>query len=116
MSDEQAIRELVAEWMRATEAGDIDSIMDLIADDVVFMVPGQPPFGKEQFRTGSQQMKNFRTEVESKIAEVKVAGEWGWFRSHLNVAFTPNNGGRTMRRSGYVLTIVRKRQDGRWEL
>ena len=37
--DERAIRELVATWMTASQAGDIDTVLGLMTDDVVFMVP-----------------------------------------------------------------------------
>jgi uncharacterized protein (TIGR02246 family) len=42
-SDEQAIRRLVALWHSATAAGDVDTVLGLMANDVVFLVPGQPP-------------------------------------------------------------------------
>ena len=46
-NDERAIRELVATWMTASQAGDIDTVLGLMTDDVVFMVPGHEPFGKD---------------------------------------------------------------------
>ena len=42
-NDEREIRDLVASWMAATKAGDIDSVLSLMADDVVFLVAGHPP-------------------------------------------------------------------------
>jgi uncharacterized protein (TIGR02246 family) len=42
-SDEQEIRQLVATWIAATKAGDIETVLSLMADDVVFLLPGQPP-------------------------------------------------------------------------
>jgi len=49
-TEEQAIRDLVARWHRATAAGDVDIILGLMADDVVFLVPGQPPMkGRSSF-------------------------------------------------------------------
>jgi uncharacterized protein (TIGR02246 family) len=41
--DEQAIRDLIANWMAATIAGDLNRLLSLMADDVVFLTPGQPP-------------------------------------------------------------------------
>ena len=34
-NDEEHIRELVATWMAATKSGDVDTVLNLIADDVV---------------------------------------------------------------------------------
>jgi ketosteroid isomerase-like protein len=45
--DEQAIRALVESWFTATSKGDVATVLSLMADDVIFMVPGQEPFGKE---------------------------------------------------------------------
>ena len=39
--DERAIRDLIATWMKASEAGDVNTVMSLMADDVIFMVPGR---------------------------------------------------------------------------
>ena len=47
--DERAIRALVSTWMAASRAGDTETVLSLMADDVVFMVPGAEPFGKEAF-------------------------------------------------------------------
>jgi uncharacterized protein (TIGR02246 family) len=42
-TNEQAIRELVARWHRATAAGDVDTVLGLMSEDVVFLVAGRPP-------------------------------------------------------------------------
>lgn len=47
--DEQAICDLVETWLAATKKGDLATVLSLMADEVVFMVPGQEPFGKEAF-------------------------------------------------------------------
>jgi uncharacterized protein (TIGR02246 family) len=40
--DEQAIRELTQTWLAATQKGDIQTVLSLMMDDVIFMVPGSP--------------------------------------------------------------------------
>jgi uncharacterized protein (TIGR02246 family) len=42
-NDEQEIRQLVATWMAATKSGDVKAVLELMSDDVVFLVAGQPP-------------------------------------------------------------------------
>ena len=51
-TDEQAIREVVEQWMAASKAGDTETVLGLMTDDVLFMTPGQEPFGKDAFRNG----------------------------------------------------------------
>jgi uncharacterized protein (TIGR02246 family) len=111
--DEQAIRDLVECWLNATEEGDLPAVLSLMADDVVFMVPGQEPFGKEAFAASARNMKRVRFESRSDIRELIVLGDWAWMRNHLEVTITSPNGEQT-HRSGHTLTILRKTVNGNW--
>jgi uncharacterized protein (TIGR02246 family) len=113
--DERAIRELVATWMAASQAGDTQTVLGLMTDDVVFMVPGREPFGKEAFAAASASMQGVRIEGTSDIRELQVLGDWAYLRSHLQVKVMPS-GGNAVERSGYTLTILKKQPDGRWLL
>jgi uncharacterized protein (TIGR02246 family) len=113
--DERAIHDLVAKWMAASQAGDTPTVLSLMTDDVVFMVPGREPFGKEAFAAASASMRDVRIEGTSDIRELQVLGDWAYLRSHLQVTVTPP-GGNSVRRTGYTLTILRKQADGRWLL
>jgi uncharacterized protein (TIGR02246 family) len=70
--DEQAIRELVDKWLAASKTGDLETVLSLMADDVVFMVPGKQPFGKETFAANSRSMKDLKVEGTSDIKEIQV--------------------------------------------
>jgi uncharacterized protein (TIGR02246 family) len=112
-SDEQAIRKLVATWLDATKAGDVEAVLGLMTDDVVFMVPGQEPFGKEAFAAASRGMHGAAFEGTSEIVEIKVLGDWAWMRSRLRVSITPP-GGKPIVRRGYTLTILQRDMKGNW--
>jgi uncharacterized protein (TIGR02246 family) len=112
-NDERAIRALIETWMAASKAGETKTVLTLMADDVVFMVPGQEPFGKEQFAKTSQGMKDVRIDGKGEIKELVVLGDWAWGRTHIDLTITPPNGKPT-RRSGYTLTIFQKKDDGAW--
>jgi uncharacterized protein (TIGR02246 family) len=113
-SDEQAIRELIDTWMRASKAGDTATVLSLMTDDVVFMVPGREPFGKEAFAAASDAMKGTTIDGTATIVELRVLGEWAYLRNHLEMTIT-TAGKPPHQRAGYTLTILRK-QDGRWLL
>ena len=115
VTDEQAIRELIDTWMRASKAGDTATVLSLMTDDVVFMVPGRQPFGKEAFAAASKGMANVAIDGASEIVELEVMGEWAYLRNRIELTVTPPDGAR-VRRSGYTLTILRKEPDGRWRL
>ena len=113
--DERAIRQLVETWMTASRVGDTATVLSLMTDDAVFMVPGQEPFGKEAFAAASSAMQGMRIDGKSDIQEIRVLGDWAYMRSRLEVTVTPP-AGAPMRRAGYTLTILRKEADGRWRL
>ena len=113
--DERAIRDLVETWFAATRRGDIEAVLELMTDDVVFMVPGREPFGREVFAANSKDMQGMQFEGRSEIRELAVFGDWAYLRNHIALTLTPP-GGKPMPRAGYTLTILRKEAYGRWRL
>jgi uncharacterized protein (TIGR02246 family) len=113
--DERAIRDLIATWMAASRAGDLATVLDLMAEDVMFLVPGQEPFGKEAFAAASQSMKGVRFEGSYDIREIEVRGDRAYLRNYLTVAVTPP-GGKPAHRAGHTLSILRKEPSGKWVL
>lgn len=112
-SDEEAIRGLVDKWLIASEKGDLPTMLNLLADDVIFMVPQKEPFGKEEFSQSYEDTKGTKIKTESHIQEIKVIGDWAWMRNFLRVTFRDAKG-ESSKHSGYVLTILNKRPDGIW--
>ena len=112
--DETAIRKLVDTWLAATMAGDIATVLSLMTDDVVFMVPGREPFGRQAFAAASDAMDNVRMEGNAEIRELRVFGDWAYLRNYLEMTITPN-GREPVKRSGWTLTILRK-EEGGWRL
>lgn len=117
-NDERAIRALVDTWLNATQAGDLETVLHLMSDDVVFLVAGQPPMiGKVAFTAAATAQpggERPRFEGSSEIEELKVLGDWAFMRTKLSVTMTPS-GGRSVTRSGYTLSILKK-HEGRWLL
>jgi len=117
--DEQEIRQLVATWMTATKTGDIETVLSLMAEDVVFLMPGRPPMiGKSAFAAAAgAQAGQERPQFDgtSEIQEIKVFGEWAFMWTQLSVVVTPPGGGRLMARTGQTLSILKK-QNGKWVL
>jgi len=114
--DERAIREVVETWMDATRHGDIDRVLDLMTDDVLFMTAGREPFGKAEFKGNSEALSGARVDGRAEVREVEVLGDRAWIRNHIEVTMTPPGGTDPVRRSGYTLTILKRCDDGRWRL
>ena len=113
--DEQAIRAVIETWMRASEAGDVQTVLGLMDEDVAFMVPGAEPFGRDRFAEAAKVMKGTSLRTRSDIRELRVMGDWAYVRNHIEVTMTPP-GGPSKTRAGYTLTIFRKKPDRRWVL
>jgi uncharacterized protein (TIGR02246 family) len=113
--DEQAIRTLVDTWFRATTAGDLSTVLGLMADDVVFLGPGRPAMRKAGFAEVSRGMEGkMRIEGTAEIQEIRAFGDWAYCWNHIVVTMTPSDGGEAIRRAGPALSILRKQSDGGW--
>ncbi len=112
-NDEQAIRDMVDNWLEASKRQDLTTLLSYLDDDVLFITPGREPFGKEEFAASNSEVPGFRMEADIDIRELKVIGEWAWMRSFLKVSFTQGEGDAT-KLSGHILTILRKSADGNW--
>jgi uncharacterized protein (TIGR02246 family) len=114
-NDEREIRELVEAWMRASEAADTPAVLALMTDDVIFMTPGRPPFGKQEFEENGKQLKTFTMEGHHDIKEVAILGNYAYIRNYIQITLT-KSGDAPKRMSGYTMGILRKEADGRWRL
>lgn len=117
-SDEEQIRRLIAAWHAATKLGDVDTILGLITEDVIFLVPGRPPMRKAEFEalsrapSGSEQPAIRST---SEIHEVQVSGDLAYVWTTLSVAVTPPGATAPLERAGHTLSVFR-RVAGKWLL
>ena len=117
-TDEKEIRELIATWMAATEAGDTEKLLGLMTDDVVFLVAGRPPMRKTDFekaayaQTGNQ-APTF--EGTSEVQGVVVVGDRAFMWTKLKVVATSPNGAAPTIRAGHTLSVLRK-EGGNWLL
>lgn len=118
-SDEAQIRELVTTWMAASTAGDVDTVLSLMTDDAVFLVPGQAPMYKPAFAAVSKAQASGTApkinSTSSEIQEIKVAGDWAFMWTKLSIVVTPPNSASAIERAGHTLTVLR-REDGKWLL
>ena len=114
--DEEQIRQVVASWMAATKSGDVDTVLNLIAEDAVFLVPGRTPMRKSEFASASraQAVQGGPTiDVRSDVQEIKLLGDWAFMWTQLCVVATPADGSAPIERAGHTLTVLKK-EDGQW--
>jgi uncharacterized protein (TIGR02246 family) len=97
-TDEQAIRDLIGTWLSATREGDVETVLDLMTPDVVFLMPGQPAMhGCDAFEKGLRGMlATHAIDSASEIEEVAVAGDMAYCRTRLSVTVTSKHGNTPM--------------------
>ncbi|MFZ3001101.1 MAG: SgcJ/EcaC family oxidoreductase [Undibacterium umbellatum] len=113
-----AIRNNIQLWQDATAAGDVDKLLDLMDEEVVFLVAGHPPMkGREQF---AQNLRNIvqthSIASQSDIQEIIVQADLAYSWSYLRVEIIPKLAGQYMQRAGNVLSIWRLQADGKWRI
>ena len=115
-SDEQTIRNLVALWHSATIAGDVETVLGLMAEDVVFLVAGRSPMrGRASFESQLRKLlATHRVESTGEVQEVEVSGNLAYCWTELTVRIVPQSGGSATTRAGSALSVLRKEAKGSW--
>ena len=117
-ADEKEIRKLVSTWMAASKAGDVETVLSLMADDAVFLVPGRSVMRKADFAAAARAQSGKdapQFDGSSEIQEIKILGEWAFMWTRLTVVVTPPGGAKPVTRAGHTLTILKKER-GKWVL
>jgi uncharacterized protein (TIGR02246 family) len=115
--DEQAIRELHAAWIDAVNGGDPACLLSLMADDVVFLNPGQAPLGRDGFPAGFLAAHHqSRINCISELQDVVVVGDVAYTLSRDSLSVSPRTTGDAAQLTGHRMTVYRKQPDGRWLL
>lgn len=113
--DERRIRELVDTWMAASQAGDIATVLALMTEDVIFMTPGRPSFGKNEFAADSAGASGHTISGRCDVQEIKIFGDHAYIRNYLEIVLTVA-GEKPKKMSGFTMGILRREADGRWRL
>ena len=116
-ADKNAILLIVGRWRAATKAKNIDAILELVDDDVVFLPSTLPPIrGKKEvermYRTFFPQYREVKQ--EEVIEEVRIAGDWAFFWGTDELHLVPESGGAEIHMRGKGLGVLKRQADGSW--
>ncbi len=119
MSDEQEIRDLFDNWIKATTEGNLELAHQCIADDALFFVPGVGEMDKKTFAEaaagGSPEESPIQFALDSKLREMKEFGDHAYLWIESTLVMTPKNGDPATKMAGHSLSILEMR-DGRWQI
>jgi uncharacterized protein (TIGR02246 family) len=116
-AEKQAIRDLLAHYVSAITAGDIDAWYALFTEDAVFMPPNDETMeGREEVRKlASSFFETFHIGFEQTIDDVEVFGDWGFARWHCKARYTPKAGGETILENVKEVWIFKRQDDDSWK-
>jgi uncharacterized protein (TIGR02246 family) len=115
--EEREAREVHSTSVHALNAGALDRLITLMADDVVFLDPGEAPPGREEFRARfSAGHEEFRIACSSELEEVVVVACVAYTRSRDALSVIPRASGEAAHLAGHRITIYPRQPDGRWLL
>ena len=116
VSADQEIRDVVATWARASETGNLEAIKSLMDEDILFLTSGNDPFGRDTFiQHFNNNVKQMNLNVLADVREVEVRDDLAFARISLEVRITPSSG-EPITRTGYTLSVYRRRPGGPWKL
>ena len=115
--DVKAIKRLGEEYFAATNAGDPDRCLAVMAPDVIIMPPDRPSIvGKEEIhRLSHHYHATYELDYTLVYDEVETAGDWGLARATVTGTRTHKTGGRIEKVSWRNLWIVKRQDDGKWK-
>lgn len=115
--DVKAIKRLGEEYFEATNAGDADRCIAMMAPAVMIMPPNRPSIvGTEQLRRLSHEYHStFELKYHLAYDEVETSGHWGIARSTVTGTRTSKADGGVEKLAWRNLWIVKRQADGQWK-
>jgi ketosteroid isomerase-like protein len=107
-----------AAYTAAINSNNLDSLMAMMTEDVVFLAAHSPPIiGKAAVRDWAEgYLQAFTTSWDKPTQEFVVAGEWAFERYNYKSTDTPRGGGTPVVDTGWGLVIYHRDPDGRWRV
>lgn len=116
-ADRQAIATVTAQFEAAENAGDVERMLLLFADDMIIMSPHAPAIsGADRIAAATRKFyEAFTVAVEYSSEEIAAFGDWGFDRGTERFTLTPKSGGAPISVNGKYLWLYRRQPDGSWK-
>ena len=117
-ADVEAIKKITDDFNAAMNAGNIDKLLSLYADDAVRIPPNKPALiGIEAIRSLFQeQLDQFTVQNEGVVVDLEVSGDLAFVRGSWTSINTPKDGGESLKENGSFVSVIQKHPDGSWKV
>jgi uncharacterized protein (TIGR02246 family) len=117
-ADRAAVERATTSFHQALRTNDLETFMSYVADDVIFMPPGEPLVrgrnGVRDWMTGF--LAQYRTSsLTLADREVLVGSDWAMELGTYEWALQPATGGADVVDRGNYMQVWKRRGDQRWE-
>jgi ketosteroid isomerase-like protein len=105
-------------YTTAINSNNLDSLMAMMTDDVVFLAAHAPPMvGRAAVRPWAKGYYDaFTTRWEKESKEFVTSGEWAFERYSYKSTDTPKAGGTPVVDTGWGLVVYHRDADGKWRV
>ncbi len=116
--DQNAIEGLSAQWVTSVNGKNVALLMELVTDDVVFLIPNAPAV---KGKAAAEQMfkalfAQYDLEISETITETQVTGGSAVSLTEVTRKLTPVKGGTAIDAAGSGMMVVRKDTEGSWKI
>jgi ketosteroid isomerase-like protein len=117
-ADDPAAHQAHEAYVTAINSNNLDALMAMLTDDVVFMAPQSPVMkGKAELRPWLEgYLKAYKTHWDKPVQEFVVSGEWAFERYSYKSTDTPHDGSAVVEDTGWGLVIYHRDADGKWRV
>ena len=105
-------------YVTAINSNNLDSLLDMLTGDVVFMAPNEKPYvGKAAVRPWLESyLATYKIHWDKPVQEFVLNGEWAFERYSYTSTDTPSAGGEPVVGTGWGLVIYHRDADGKWRV
>jgi ketosteroid isomerase-like protein len=106
-------------FIRAAKAGDVDTLVSLVTDDVVMMSPNDSTvYGNAEYRAWWEEYFQYfqLMAFDEPERDVVVNGDFATEYSAYMIAIVPGSGGSRIRDDGRTFTIWKRQPDDSWKM
>jgi len=118
-TSEDRIFEYRQAFFKATQAGDVDTLVSFAADDVVSMSPNDcTVYGKAEFQAWWEEYFQYFRLVAFNVQErsVTINGDFAIEHSAYMIAVASASDGTRIRDDGRIFAIWKRQPDGAWKI
>ena len=118
-TSEDRIFEYRQAFFKATQSGDVETLVSFAADDVVIMPPNDcTVYGKAEFQAWWEEYFQYFRLAAFNVPErsVIINGDYAIEHSAYMVAVAPASGGTRIRDDGRIFAIWKRQPDGGWKM